>query len=545
MPKHLGYLTCVDRRFNQILSSSEVWSNVLAGSTTSLSSHNFHRFDTKYRYEIQELFLAPPDRIKKFLDNKENYNKSKAVFSSFFHERNKYLKSQKKMKKISFLFSKGLSRKLNNTLFVLYVAPLFLSLIIFSGHTTKYGWFKLTFSLSTPFFLIILYFIFLNIYGTRTGLYSLWEIKRYKQDTIILLCGYLLIFFTYSFIVKKTFLHITSLIGNNNVFLTLANLGANINSKDTFNYTPLILASKSGNIEIVNDLIRRGADIDPFDIFDFSATDYACFFANYEIVKSLVQDQGINFTKTQQIKNFCYERYLFNLPLYLKDRSLIQSKNDEHLKTKDYFDNIKYVFKFIFGKKQPLEISINKFFLEKRTNQTFQKVNKRISHLLDYKLEQFQSLIYFGNTVENNKATGDYYAWTIHFEKLLHIYGYSQVKNTINGLNLDHTTKDLVIDINGKEILVHKFILKSNSNYFHSLIRRRPKMTIYVDQFNYEYFIWEKLIAFLYRQKLDENLTLSHLNKIENLAQQIQISTNSSLNWEIKKYKFFLNNQNS
>ncbi|KAJ3446131.1 ankyrin repeat and ef-hand domain-containing protein [Anaeramoeba flamelloides] len=484
-PRHLGYLSCVDLRFNNILSSSEIWNNLL------LNHHSDHYFQyVAYDHNTDQSVqknLVPQEKIQEFLQNEGNYNKSRSVIGKYFETRKKYYESTKTTKAMSLLFHRKLFDRLKVSLFFLYVAPLIASLIFFIEATTKYGWFKLS------------------------------------QDT------------TSDMIYSKKHSDLDTLM---NMRTKLFKSNSNQNS------TPLILASKNSNIEIVNEILRRDANVDSFDLFDFSALGYACYYANYEIAKTLLLKQGINFTKTQQIKDFCDDRYLFNFPLYLKDNTLLESKNNVIIKLNNFWIDIYYFFTYIFTKGVPLELQINNFFLEKRTNQTFQVINKRSSKMREEFRIKLQYFIYYGNNFVETRKKNIRQNWDFPWKDYSKYYGYSQVKNTINNLYLDQDSKDFVIDINGKELYVHKFILNSYSKYFHSLIQRRPKMTIYVEQFNYDYIIWEKLISFLYRQKLDENLNILDLSKIENLAQTIQISSNSSLSLEIIKYKTHIKEKN-
>ncbi|KAJ3429043.1 ankyrin repeat ph and sec7 domain containing protein secg-related [Anaeramoeba flamelloides] len=451
--------------------------------------------------------LLPPEKIQGFLQSKYNYNKSRSVFTKYFARRKHSSQLSKIPKIVSFLFNPKFFNWSKNLLFVLYVLPLITALIGFTWSLANYGWYKLITVLSIPFYFNILYF-FAYDYLSKNKYMIHFPRGGYKKDIVIVVIVYLFVFLFYTMIVCVNNIHIAAFVGH---------------------------------LNISNQLMSMGADFNVRDRFDYSAIDYACLYAQYEIVKSIAQSQGINFTKTQEIKDFCSDRYLFNLPLYIKDNSLIKSKNDIIIKSNNFFMNIYDFFHYIFKKKFPIELQVNKLFLEKRTNKNFQTLHKQSSKMLQNKLDTFYSLIYSGDNADNFQKKSNYFGWHLKFQDLRNIYGYSQIKNTFNGLYLCDDSKDLAIDINGEEIYVHKFILNSHSKYFHNLIQRRPKMTIYVDQFHYEYFIWKKLISYLYNQKLDENLSLFDLNKIENLAQDIQILSNSSLSLEIDKYKKFSN----
>ncbi|KAJ3427797.1 cyclin-dependent kinase inhibitor 2c [Anaeramoeba flamelloides] len=508
-PVHLGYLSCVDLRFNSILSSSEIWNNLL------LNHHSDHYFQyVAYDHNTNQSVLknlVPQEKIQEFLQNKDNYNKSRSVIGRYFATRKKYSQSTKITKAMSLLFHQTVLKVFKKSFYFFYIAPLIASLIFFIGITAKYGWFKLVTFFSIPFYFCIIYL--LTFYHLSKKKMQIKLPDRYLLlEIVIIITAYLLVFFLYTLMIR--------------------------------NSTPLILASKNNNIEIVNELLRRDANVDCIDIFDFSAIRYACYYANYEIVKALLLNQGINFTKNQQIKDFCDDRYLFNLPLYLKDNTLLESKNNIIIKPNNFWMDIYYFFSYLFTKGVPRELQINQFFLEKRTNQTFREINKRISKMQEHNRIKLKYFIYYGNNFVKTRKKNIIHNWDFPWKDYSKYYGYSQVKNTINNLYLDQDSMDFVIDINGKELYVHKFILNSYSKYFHNLIQRRPKMSIYVEQFNYDYIIWEKLISFLYRQKLDENLNILDLSKIENLAQTLQISSNSSLSLEILKYKKYIKEKN-
>ncbi|KAJ6232549.1 ankyrin repeat and ef-hand domain-containing protein [Anaeramoeba flamelloides] len=542
-PRHLGYLSCVDLRFNNILSSSEIWNNLL------LNHHSDHYFQyVDYDHNTDQSVqknLVPQEKIQEFLQNEGNYNKSRSVIGKYFETRKQYYESTKTTKAMSLLFHRKLFDRLKVSLFFLYVAPLIASLIFFIEATTKYGWFKLVTFFSIPFYFCIIYFL-AYIHLSKKKMIIKIPDRGWPMEIVTIITAYLLIFFFYTLIIRSQDTTSDMIYSKKHSDLdTLMNMRTKLfKSNSNENSTPLILASKNSNIEIVNELLRRDANVDSFDLFDFSALGYACYYANYEIAKTLLLKQGINFTKTQQIKDFCDDRYLFNFPLYLKDNTLLESKNNVIIKPNNFWIDIYYFFTYIFTKGVPLELQINNFFLEKRTNQTFQVINKRSSKMREEFRIKLQYFIYYGNNFVETRKKNIRQNWDFPWKDYSKYYGYSQVKNTINNLYLDQDSKDFVIDINGKELYVHKFILNSYSKYFHSLIQRRPRMTIYVEQFNYDYIIWEKLISFLYRQKLDENLNILDLSKIENLAQTIQISSNSSLSLEIIKYKTYIKEKN-
>ena len=66
--------------------------------------------------------------------------------------------------------------------------------------------------------------------------------------------------------------------------------GANINKKDTYWRTPLILACKYGYSKIAEYLIKCGAKIDKCDNSNNSPLHYACAFGNLQCVKILLEN---------------------------------------------------------------------------------------------------------------------------------------------------------------------------------------------------------------------------------------------------------------
>lgn len=90
---------------------------------------------------------------------------------------------------------------------------------------------------------------------------------------------------------RMSALHYAAINGNEKLLAFLCVKGANINIKDKFGRTPLLLACKSGNIRIVNILLKLKAKINLPDTSNNTPLHYACAFGYLEIVSTLL-DEG-------------------------------------------------------------------------------------------------------------------------------------------------------------------------------------------------------------------------------------------------------------
>jgi hypothetical protein len=77
---------------------------------------------------------------------------------------------------------------------------------------------------------------------------------------------------------------------NLNVVKKLIENGVDINLKDGYGNTALILASQRGHLEVVKELIKNGADINLQSYIGYSALIYASSFNHLEIVKELIKN---------------------------------------------------------------------------------------------------------------------------------------------------------------------------------------------------------------------------------------------------------------
>jgi len=71
------------------------------------------------------------------------------------------------------------------------------------------------------------------------------------------------------------------------------NKKADINSKDSQNYTALIEASREGHFEIVKYLVERGASVNEYGLFDITALYIAVCNNHIKIVKYLVKNNAV------------------------------------------------------------------------------------------------------------------------------------------------------------------------------------------------------------------------------------------------------------
>ena len=73
-------------------------------------------------------------------------------------------------------------------------------------------------------------------------------------------------------------------------------IGVDIEIRDNFKCTPLIIASRGGNYEIVNFLLEKGANVEVKNYFGFTPLMFASDRGNFETVKLLL-DKGANMEK--------------------------------------------------------------------------------------------------------------------------------------------------------------------------------------------------------------------------------------------------------
>ena len=72
----------------------------------------------------------------------------------------------------------------------------------------------------------------------------------------------------------------------------LINAGADIDVRDEWKQTPLIIASKCNQSEIVEFLIKAGANLNAVDDQNDTAFSWACYFNDYRAMESLVRAEA-------------------------------------------------------------------------------------------------------------------------------------------------------------------------------------------------------------------------------------------------------------
>lgn len=95
--------------------------------------------------------------------------------------------------------------------------------------------------------------------------------------------------------IMHTMFEMKTIIYGNYILPILIKFGANINEKDNYGKTPLMIACKSNQTEVVNYLISIEVDVNEKDNFGNTALHYAAENLNIDMVKALIK-KGANLT---------------------------------------------------------------------------------------------------------------------------------------------------------------------------------------------------------------------------------------------------------